>query len=102
MKKENLDDDKANQEREVYLTLNELCEWLKIPKTTIYDYTYQKKIPFVRVGKLLRFPQKMIELWLISPEETLRMFFENLNCVPMRIDARLHFKRKEVRKNGHL
>lgn len=87
---------KQERQRETYLDINELSEWLKIPKPTIYDYTYQKKIPFVKIGKLLRFPLSVIESWLKNPEETLRLFFENLNRFPMSLDARLQFKRKEV------
>lgn len=78
----------AKQEREVYLTLNELCELLKIPKPTIYDYTHQKKIPFVKIGKLLRFPLSVIESWLKNPEETLRLFFDNSES-SMSVDTRL-------------
>lgn len=63
--------------RETYLTVKELCEWLKIEKATVYDYTYRRKIPFVRFGKLLRFPQSVIESWLRNPEEVSKSFFEN-------------------------
>ena len=74
--------DKATDESlavlEEFLTIVELCNWLKVKRTTIYDYTYRKKIPFRRVGRSLRFPIRWIELWLKNPEETLRQFFDNL------------------------
>jgi len=75
--------------RENYLTLKELCAWLKVPKATIYDYTFRKRIPFVRVGKLLRFPESWIESWLIDPEQTLRRFFDkqesSITAFPVRL-----------------
>ena len=46
------------------LTLDELCEWLKVRPVWVYRQTRQGTIPFVKVGKFLRFPKPDIEKWL--------------------------------------
>jgi excisionase family DNA binding protein len=58
------------------LTMAELCFWLKVKRATIYDYTYQRRIPFCRVGRSLRFPRQWIEWWLRFPEVALKSFFD--------------------------
>ena len=46
------------------LTLDELCEWLKAKPVWVYRQTREKKIPFIKVGKFLRFPKSEIQKWL--------------------------------------
>jgi excisionase family DNA binding protein len=46
------------------LTINELSAFLKIPKSTIYSWCYQKKLPYIKMGGLLRFRKPAIERWL--------------------------------------
>jgi excisionase family DNA binding protein len=46
------------------LTADELCGWLRIPKSTLYKLCKEGKIPVVKVGKHWRFDPKAIEHWL--------------------------------------
>ena len=46
------------------LTPTELAEYLTVKVSTIYSWTHQKLIPHVKVGRLLRFRQKDIQLWI--------------------------------------
>jgi excisionase family DNA binding protein len=47
-----------------YLTVRELSEYLGIPKHTIYSWTSMKRIPYVKIGRLLRFDKNKIDSWL--------------------------------------
>jgi len=46
-----------------YLTIDELSKYIKIPKSTIYKLTMNKKIPHIKIGKTLRFRQSEIDAW---------------------------------------
>ena len=53
---------------EPLLTLSEVCDLLKVPKSYIYWLTHAKKIPFIKLGGHLRFRESEIEAWLKSQE----------------------------------
>ena len=61
------------------LTLIELAAYLRVKKSRIYEYTSQRTIPFVKVGRSLRFPKQEIDRWLRDPEGTLQRFFNANN-----------------------
>jgi excisionase family DNA binding protein len=46
------------------LTVEELCELLKVKKDWVYDHVRMGDIPFIRVGNLLRFNEEEIIKWL--------------------------------------
>ncbi|MBD3181881.1 helix-turn-helix domain-containing protein [Candidatus Poribacteria bacterium] len=50
------------------LTVQEICELLKVSKTYIYSLTSQKKIPHIKMHGHLRFRQSAIDEWLRSKE----------------------------------
>ena len=50
------------------LTVQEICELLKVPKTYIYWLTHQKRIPYIKMQGHLRFRQSAIDEWLRSQE----------------------------------
>jgi len=47
-------------------SLDDLCQWLNMPKKTIYRWTSDRMtaIPFYRIGKHLRFKFSEVNLWL--------------------------------------
>jgi excisionase family DNA binding protein len=47
-----------------YIGIQELSEYLSIPKGTIYVWVCHRRIPYAKVGKLLRFDLQEIENWL--------------------------------------
>ncbi len=51
---------------EPLLTVEDLCGWLKVKPATVYDWVYRKKIPYIRVGRLLRFRPSEINQWLTA------------------------------------
>ncbi len=50
--------------------ISQLSEIINIKKKTIYDWTHKGLIPYVKVGRLLRFDLNDIERWLKSNKHT--------------------------------
>lgn len=46
------------------LTLNEVAEYLRIPKSTAYKLAQEGKIPGQKVGRHWRFHRAVVERWL--------------------------------------
>jgi excisionase family DNA binding protein len=46
------------------LDTNETAEFLGISKNTLYEWVIQKKVPFVKVGRLTKFKKEALEAWL--------------------------------------
>lgn len=55
--------ERLNQEEEL-LTLEQACDYLKCNKSWLYKKVQQKEIPFVKVGKYLRFKKKELDRWM--------------------------------------
>jgi excisionase family DNA binding protein len=45
-------------------TVKDLSEYLQAKTKTIYDWVHRREIPFVKVGRLVRFRPSEIEKWL--------------------------------------
>jgi excisionase family DNA binding protein len=50
------------------LTVGELCQHLNVKQSFIYSLTHQKKIPYVKIGGILRFRKSVIDEWLKTLE----------------------------------
>jgi excisionase family DNA binding protein len=46
------------------LDMNEASEFLGISKNTLYEWVVQKKVPFVKVGRLTKFKKEALDAWL--------------------------------------
>lgn len=44
--------------------MNEASEFLGIKKPTLYEWVVQRKIPFIKVGRLTKFKRSDLEAWL--------------------------------------
>jgi len=53
----------AKSDSDVF-TINELSEYLKIPKSSLYKLAQEGKIPCQKVGKHWRFHKEAVDLWL--------------------------------------
>jgi len=51
---------------ESLLTIDEVARSLGVKKTTLYTWVYRHQIPSQKVGRLLRFRQSDLEIWLKS------------------------------------
>ena len=49
---------------EKLLGLQELSEYLGIKKSTLYIWCCHKKIPYLKIGRLLKFSPVAIEAWI--------------------------------------
>ncbi len=47
-----------------YLGIDEFADYIGVPKGTLYVWVCQKKIPYLKIGKLLKFDLREIEQWL--------------------------------------
>lgn len=52
--------------KEELLSVEEACKYLKCPKTWLYDKVRQRKIPYIKVGKYLRFKKADLDKWLTT------------------------------------
>lgn len=52
--------------QENLLTTEQVAQYLKVDKFTVYRLVAQKKLPAFRVGNQWRFKRKMIDLWLMK------------------------------------
>ena len=48
------------------IDIDELADYLKLKKQTIYNWLNQKKISGIKVGGVWRFDRKDIDNWLIT------------------------------------
>jgi excisionase family DNA binding protein len=46
------------------LTVKELCEWLSVEPVWVYRQTREDTIPYIKVGKYLRFSKPAIEKYI--------------------------------------
>ena len=46
------------------LTPDEVAEYLKVNKYTIYRMVAEKRLPAIRIGNQFRFKRSVLELWL--------------------------------------
>ena len=48
------------------LNIQQLSEAMNVKKKTIYDWTHKGHIPYIKMGRLLRFDSADIEKWVKS------------------------------------
>lgn len=46
------------------LTVEEMCRLLNVKKSFIYTLTHEKKIPYIKIRKFIRFRESEINKWL--------------------------------------
>ncbi|MBI4972873.1 MAG: helix-turn-helix domain-containing protein [Candidatus Omnitrophica bacterium] len=52
------------------LTAEDICRYLKIPRSSLYKLAREKEIPSFRVGRHWRFKKEKIEKWVERQENT--------------------------------
>lgn len=52
------------------LTANEVSEYLRIPKSTVYKLVQEGKIPGFKVGRHWRFRREVFQQWIKTKENT--------------------------------
>lgn len=56
-------------DKDKFLSVKELCQYLKIPKPTIYQFLGKGHIPAAKVGKQWRFNRESIDKWMEEKEK---------------------------------
>lgn len=51
-----------------FIGIKELSEYLDTPVGTLYVWTHQKKIPYYKIGRNVKFDLEKIEDWLKKKE----------------------------------
>lgn len=49
-----------------YITLKELCAWIRLSKSHIYKLVSQNKIPHIKLGGKILFDKEKIQDWIDS------------------------------------
>lgn len=47
-----------------FLSIKEIAEYLGLKENTIYSWVSQRKIPYTKVGRLVKFDFKKIDEWI--------------------------------------
>jgi len=50
------------------LTAEDVCKYLKIPRSSLYKLAREKNLPAYRVGRHWRFKRSKVEAWLEKQE----------------------------------
>ena len=56
--------------RDKYITVDELSEYMRVHKTTIYRMLKQRKLPAFRIGSDWRFSLETIKQWQLDQVKT--------------------------------
>ena len=58
----------SNDGRLEFMTVNELAEYLRISRASVYRLVRQRQIPVSKVGRQLRFRKGTVDVWLSKGE----------------------------------
>lgn len=56
-------------DRDKFLTIKELCQYLKLTKPTVYYLLKKRRIPCAKVGRQWRFNKDSIDTWMAEKEK---------------------------------
>lgn len=61
-----MDDAQPPDRRDRLMTADEVAEWLRIPRSTVYQLTRTRRIPFLKVGRRTLFEHDSVAAWVAS------------------------------------
>jgi excisionase family DNA binding protein len=56
----------SEMEEKRLLSVDEVADYLKIPKSTLYKMCSEREIPCATIGKHWRFDKKLIDEWFVG------------------------------------
>lgn len=71
---------RADLERSIqdgFLDINEAANYLKIARQTLYGFTSQRLVPFIKKGKRIYFRKSDLENWLLSGRKATKSEIED-------------------------
>lgn len=78
MKKQQLDSPSKSSNNEIF-DVTQAVEFLKIPTSTLYTLTSQKKIPYYKRGKKLYFKKSELQLWIDKGKKMTQDEFDGMS-----------------------
>jgi excisionase family DNA binding protein len=60
------------KENDIFFSIDELSEYLKISKSSIYGFVHRKKIPYYKFSRSLNFKKTEIDLWINSKKTEIK------------------------------
>lgn len=60
---------RTTNENQLLMTVNDVSEYLRISRASVYRLVKERKIPVSRIGKHLRFRKGVIDEWLTHMEK---------------------------------
>ncbi len=60
------------------MTIDEVCQYLRIPRSSLYKLAQEGKIPCQKVGRHWRFRKVSIDLWLDERNSIIRRDPQNI------------------------
>jgi excisionase family DNA binding protein len=61
--------EERNMDKDKFLTIRELCQYLKLTKPTVYYLLKKRRIPGAKVGRQWRFNKDSIDRWMAEKEK---------------------------------
>ncbi len=55
-----------NPHLEPLLTVEDMAQWLKVSKGSIFNLVHERRVPFIKIGRRVRFERSAVLEWLNS------------------------------------
>ena len=52
------------QKKQPLLTVAEMAQYLHVPESTIRYWIFHRKLPYLKIGRAIRFNIEVVEAWL--------------------------------------
>ena len=59
-----------------FLDIGEIADYLKVKEGTVYVWVWHKQIPYIKMGRLIRFDLRKVEKWL--EEKSIEVYNSNV------------------------
>ncbi len=56
-----------NTKPDVFMSVEDVAEYLKVTKSWVYEKIHTRQIPFRKAGRFPRFKKKHIDQWMLNP-----------------------------------
>ncbi|MBU1868788.1 helix-turn-helix domain-containing protein [Patescibacteria group bacterium] len=47
-----------------FLSIDEIADYLGLKKSTVYSWVHQRKVPYIKMGRLVKFDIQEINKWV--------------------------------------
>jgi len=93
----------------IYMTLNEVSEYLNIKEKTLYAMVSSAYIPHYRIGRLIRFKKEEIDAWMetrkvvrINPDQKVKNILRSIHEPSTNIDKVIKKIIDQTKRKGYI